>query len=415
MQTQTQNERPPKLWTKYYLLIICYTLLTSTANNMLMTGIPLYAIYLGGNNSIAGLMMGLFMIFAILFRPLFGTLIDTKGRRMVLITGALICTTAFLSYTFAFSVGMLLILRAFNGIGFSANTNASGTVTADIIPKSRLAEGIGYYGVSNTIATAIGPALTLVIIKIFSYQALFIVAFIIGLVSIFISYFINYEKMVPKVKIEIEKLDKNNLKKVLTRQRIADMIFEKKAILPSFVMLFAALGLGSITTFIPIYANTRGIENISIYFTVYAVALLFTRLFGGRAADRYGESTVILPGFVLMILSFITLAFSTSISLFLVSAVLYGLGFGLVQPTLNAIMIRRCPPNRRGAGSSTFFTAMDIGSGGGAVLWGVVSQKTSFTLVYLLCAVCILVSWIAYSYLLQRKLKEDFDADAIVA
>lgn len=411
---QTQSKGSQKLWTKYYLLIMLYSILTGTANNMLMTGIPLYAIHLGGSNSVAGLMMGIFMISAILFRPLFGTLVDTKSRRMVLMTGAMISTLSFFSYTFALSVGMLLVLRAVNGIGFSANTNASGTVVADIIPSSRLAEGIGYYGISNTLATAVGPALTLLIIKAFSYQALFITAFVIGIVSFICSYFMKYEEKQPKVKSVILEQVKIIPNKVLTRQKIADSIFEKKAISPSFVMLFIALAMGSIITFIPTYAMTRGIENISIFFTVYALSLLLTRLFGGRLADRYGESTVVLPGFILMIIAFIILAFATTISLFLVSAVFYGLGFGFVQPTLNAVMIKSCPPNRRGAGNSTFFTAMDLGSGGGAVLWGFVSQNTSFTFVYLLCAVCIIVSWIAYSWLLQRKLKLDQAAEVLI-
>ncbi len=145
------------LWTKYFTLTFIYSLFTAISNNMLMTGIPLYAIHLGGNNSISGLLFGLFMAAAILFRPLFGTLIDDKSRRMVLIVGCIISTVISLSYVFAFSIGILLLVRSLHGIGFSATTNASGTIVSDIVPRSRLAEGVGYFGLSITLATAVGP------------------------------------------------------------------------------------------------------------------------------------------------------------------------------------------------------------------------------------------------------------------
>ena len=76
----------------------------------------------------------------------------------------------------AFSVGLLLVLRSLHGIGFSATTNAPGTIVSDIVPKSRLAQGVGYYGLSNTLVTAVGPALTLFIIQYFSYNVLFLVS-----------------------------------------------------------------------------------------------------------------------------------------------------------------------------------------------------------------------------------------------
>lgn len=398
MQEKDIPQGPQRLWTKHYILIIFFSIVTGISNFMMTTGTPLYAIKLGGNNSIAGLMMGVFMTFAILVRPFFGNLADRKSRRLVLMTGTIFSTVAFFSYSFAFSVGILLFIRAVHGIGFSANTNASGTVVSDIIPKSRLIEGIGYFGISNVLATAVGPALTLYIIKTGGYRVLFSVAAGLGIISFLSAFFLNYEK---KRREELPKED--GTRSLPGKKRVKAAIFEKKAIPPSFVMLFVALAMGGVQSFIPIYAASRGIESIGIYFTFFALALLFTRLFGGRIADRYGPSIVILPGYILLIISFIVLAMATSIPLFILSGVLYGLGLGLVQPILNAIMIQSCPADRRGAGNSTFFTAMDLGSGGGAVLWGVVSQHFGFSPVYFACTGSVLLSGIFFFVLLHRK------------
>ena len=135
---------------------------------------------------------------AILFRPLFGTLIDDKSRRMVLIIGCIISTVISLSYVLAFSIGILLLVRSLHGIGFSATTNASGTIVSDIVPRSRLAEGVGYFGLSNTLATAVGPALSLLLIQHFNFNVLFLVASIISFIALCCGFFIDYEKKKPE-------------------------------------------------------------------------------------------------------------------------------------------------------------------------------------------------------------------------
>ena len=330
---------------------------TAISSNMLTTGLPLYAIHLGGDNSISGMLFGFFMFVAILFRPYFGKVSDEKNRRIVLIIGAVITAFISLSYLFAFSISLLLIMRSLHGIGFSATTNASGTIISDIVPKSRLAEGVGYFGLSNTIATAIGPALSIYLIQQFNYQILFTVAGLIGLISIVCSLFITYEKRNPDLVF----------KSSVRKRKISELLFEKTALPTGLVTAFVYVAMGASLTFIPIFALSLGIEDIGLYYTVYSFALLFTRIVGGKLADKYGSSYVIIPGLVIMTISFVVLAYAHSLGGFIISGVLYGLGLGFVEPALNAVMIKLCPPDRRGAGNSTFFTAKDLGGGVGAI------------------------------------------------
>ncbi len=188
----------------------------------------------------------------------------------------------------AFSVGLLLVLRSLHGIGFSATTNASGTIVSDIVPKSRLAEGVGYYGLSNTLATAVGPALTLFIIQYFSYNVLFLVSSLIGFIALFCSFFIDYEKHKPSFE--------NKLLVRKGKRGIADIMFEKSALPAALVTIFIFVAMGATMTFIPTYALSLGIEDIGLYFVVNSFALLFTRIVGGKLADKYGDTLVILPG-----------------------------------------------------------------------------------------------------------------------
>ncbi|MDR4886785.1 MFS transporter [Fredinandcohnia sp. QZ13] len=394
LHLQGTNKNTEKLWTKYYFLTFVYAMSTQIANNMLMTGLPLYAIHLGGDNSISGMLFGFFMFVAIIFRPLFGKIIDEKSRRMVLIIGAVVTAFITLSYVVAFSISLLLVMRSLHGIGFSATTNASGTVISDIVPKRRLAEGVGYFGLSNTLATAVGPALTIYLIQQFNYQVLFIVAGLIGLISILCSLFITYEK--GKTNVE---------RKSSTRKRkISELLYEKTALPTALVTAFVYVGMGVALTFIPTFALSLGIEDIGFYYTVYSIALLLTRIIGGKLADKYGSSLVIIPGLVIMTISFVVLAYAHSLSEFIISGILYGLGLGFVEPALNAVMIKLCPPNRRGAGNSTFFTAKDSGSGIGAICLGFISLHAGFKAVFLYSALSIIFAFFAYVFILRRQI-----------
>jgi MFS family permease len=112
-------------------------------------------------------------ISALLFRPVFGSLIDGRGRKFVLVAGALIFVAVSVVYNMADTVFLLIMLRVVNGIGFSAHTGAAGIIASDLTPKSRLAEGIGYYGISIIIGTAVGPSLGLCLSNHSGYKFLF--------------------------------------------------------------------------------------------------------------------------------------------------------------------------------------------------------------------------------------------------
>ncbi|HZH60760.1 MAG TPA: MFS transporter [Metabacillus sp.] len=401
MAIKSQTE---KLWTKYFTITFISAMFTSTSNGMLMTGIPLYALYIGGDNTISGLLFGLFMLVAILFRPFFGKLIDEKTRIIVLIIGSMITVFLSVTFIFAYSIGLLLIIRSMQGIGFSATTNALGTIVADIVPKSRLAEGVGYFGLSNTISMAIGPSLSLFLINQFSYNVYFIAVVLIGLVGLVSSFLIDYEKKIKDIGV---------VSQPPPSRKLSEMIFEKTTIPSSLVMFFIFIGMGAIITFVPIYALSLGIDDIGIYFTVYSIALLVTRIGGGKISDKYGAAKVILPGMLIIIFSYIVLAYSTSLPAFIVAGILYGIGHGSVDPTLNAIMVKFCPTNRRGAGNSTLFTAKDVGSGMGAVVWGIISINAGFRTVFLLCALCIVLGLVSYFFILRKQIQKGKLADKV--
>jgi predicted MFS family arabinose efflux permease len=385
------SERVP-LWSRSFLLTIAVNLLVLTAVSMLMTTLPLYAKSIGASNAMAGLVVTIYALASLACRPIVGAQLDSKGRKPLLVAGAVILLVSFLIYPFATSMTAILIVRIVQGAGFSAHSTTAGTIVADIVPGARLAEGIGYFGASITLPTAFGPSLGLLLIDRYGYNALFLVAALFTAAGLAIALTIRYE--------QIGKRDNNTL--ILQGRRALRFQIERAALLPGLVMFFLVLGLAGIVTFLPQAADERGIEGIGAYFTVYACALLSTRLFSGKLADRAGVNIVIYPGIVLVVLSFLLLAYSNALAPALLAALLFGLGFGSVQPAMNAIVIRNVKPERKGAASAVFTAAMDVGMAVGSAVWGLMSQGFGFTLVYLVCAACAFISLLVYQRYLAR-------------
>ena len=131
----------------------------------------------------------------------------------------------------------------------------------------------------------------------------------------------------------------------------------------SLVFLFVVLPYGAVMAFVAAYGLEQDVSQIGLYFTVFAVALFVVRLGVGRVSDRYGVTVAIVPGLVSMFAGLVILWWADSLVIFLISAVLFGLGFGVVLPLLQATAYSFAPIERRGAASATLFATADIGYG----------------------------------------------------
>ncbi|ASA19766.1 MFS transporter [Paenibacillus donghaensis] len=379
------------LWTKPFIGMMLISLLASTAMNVQLATLPLYMRHIGGNESSAGLMTGAFTIAAFLTRPLFGDWIDRKGRRAILIVGITGSAAAALTYPFIGAVWLLLLIRFIHGVSFSASSTSAGTMIADILPPRRLMEGIGLSGLSGTLAVAFGPAIGLYVVnRLENYTLLYILTFLFSACGLVIACFLR--ETTPAL----------HSTPVQPVKRPKRWVLEKTALPTSLIAFFVAMPQGCIITFLPAFGLSRGIESIGLFFTVSAGAMLVSRMVCGRISDRYGPTVVILPGFLLGAVALTLLPFAASLPFIMLVGALYGLGFGTVQPLLNAMTIKRCPPERRGAGNATFMVAMDAGYAAGSIVIGLLLQATGYSTVYMSSAGFMLLAALCYLLMIRK-------------
>ncbi len=395
------------IWTKNFSLMMVVAFLMGVANNMFVGTLPLYVMHHGGDSSLSGIVMSVFTLSALCCRHFWGRMLDKEGRKKVLVIGGIIFTLISVVYNFATTVVLIITIRLIHGIGYGAHSTASGTIVSDVIPKSRLSEGIGYYGISSTLATAVGPALGLYISENYSFAMLFNTICLLSIFSLIGSFFINYEKTIENEVPSFDNAaDTPALGKMEVKAAKTGRFIEPSAVPASIVTMFVTISMSGIFSFLSAFGMARGISNIGMFFTVYACAILAARLIIGKLSRRMETTRLLLTAMLLAFLALIFLSFAPSLPFVLFSAVLYGFGMGIILPVMNSILIRQCPADKRGAANATYYSAMDIGFTLGPVVFGVILEFTGFTMVYIASAITILFSLLSYMSLVRVKLGE---------
>lgn len=384
---ETLHSGKEKIWTRDFILICFSNFFIFLGFQMTLPTIPLFVEHLGGNDQLIGIVVGIFTFSALLLRPFAGHALESKGRGFVYLTGLIIFVVSVSSFGFAMGMWFLFLLRIIQGVGWGFSTTASGTIATDLIPPKRRGEGMGYYGLSGNLALAFGPTLGLALAGFLSFQYLFIICGVLGLTSFLLASRIRYKK--------VEQLSEKTT-------TIKFDIYERSALKPAFLLFFITVTFGGIAAFLPLYAAQKDIAGIELYFLFYALALMLTRTFAGQIYDKKGHKAVFIPGTVLILIAMVLLSWLPNSYILYLAAIVYGLGFGTIQPALQAWAVDRAPQNRKGMANATFFSFFDLGIGVGAILFGQIGHWFGYGTIYLASALSVSMSIILYIYFLFR-------------
>ncbi|WP_422122470.1 MFS transporter [Planococcus sp. X10-3] len=386
------NLNKPKLWTKEFVLISTVNFFLTLVFFLLIVTIAVYAVAeFDATTSEAGLATGIAIIGTMTGRIIIGRLIEKIGRKRTLIIGLILFVLTTLLYFVNLGLPFLMTNRFLHGMTLGMASTAAGTIVAQIIPMTRKGEGIGYFSMSSTLATAIGPFIGLFMSQRTSFEMIFALCVVFGIISLAFALFVK----VPAVDYSV-KSDKTK------GFKISDFL-EPRALPIALITFTAALCFSSILSFINFYAiEIDLVETASFFFVVYAIAVLISRPFTGRLMDIRGANFVMYPAFVALAAGLLLLSTATSSLSFLTAAVLIGFGFGNLQSTTQAIAVKLTPPHRMGLATSTFFIFLDAGLGFGPYILGFIIPLTGFSTLYVILGFTALAASILY-YVLHGK------------
>lgn len=385
------NNRNQKLFSKSYCAILGANFLLFFAFYLIMPILPFFLKEeFNTANDIIGLVLACYTIATLTIRPFAGYLLDALARKPLYLITFFLFVITFGGYPLSISLAMITFFRAIHGLSFGIVTVASNTIVIDIMPSERRGEGLGYYGLSNNIAMAIGPMVGLFLHSYYSYDIIFICSLTSGLLGLILATLVKSPYKAPKIRPAIS----------------LDRFILLKGIPAGIALLMLSIPYGITSTYIAVYSLELNITlSTGLFFTSMASGMMISRLFAGKFVDRGYITQTIKLGMVIASICYLGLALCKPISvehneiatiMFFTIAFLVGGGFGIMFPAFNSMFICLAEHNQRGTATSTYLTSWDVGIGIGLILGGVISKQTSFSYAYLLGGALCIISTIIF-------------------
>ena len=321
---------------------------------------PFHILALGGSTSAAGLFLG-FLTYASAFSaPITGSLADRVGTRRILIVASVAITVFSIAYALIPSYKVMLGLVLVHGLFWSGLLTGSAAYMTNILPESRRAEGIAYWGLSTIAAIAVAPTIGFWMFH-FGWRALCLEAAVLNILMGVIAWCLPPQPVA-----------------VRAEGRHKGRLVEWRIVVLSFTLFLYSFGYGGITSFTALYADANGVTPTGIYLTTLAVAILVTRPLAGRLGDRFGYRRVFLPCLVLITVGMSCLVFGGTRFWLVVSAAIFGTGFGTAYPVFAGYVMRHVGPERRGAAFGAILACFDTGIGTGSTSMGWIIGRYGF-------------------------------------
>ena len=357
-----------RAWVANFLLFFSFMVMT-----------PLFPVYLsaefGADKDTIGWVLAGYSITAVLARFVSGWLVDSFPRMVVLVSSFVLFALCTGAYLLAGSLLAFAVVRTLHGIPFGAATVANSTVAVDSLPFSRRAEGIGYYGLSNNVATALAPSAGLFLYGAWAdFRLLMWVAVVLAVAG----GLVTHSTRLPRRPRPLPRKPFSWRKLILWRgwsQGLTTVCF--------------AFAYGTISTYVALYSiEVLGITHgTGLFFLLFSIGLILSRLVGSRTLrqGRIVQNAVV--GVGLGCVGYALFAGVQAEWALYVSALICGLGNGHFFPAVQNMFINMCGRDERGTANSTLFVSWDIGAGIGTLLGGVLAEVYGFEFAFWAAAV----------------------------
>jgi len=377
-----------KLFNKGFISVTLINFLVYFVYYLLMVIIAVVAQdKLGATLSQAGLASGIYVIGTLIARLYIGKKLEVMGRKQVLRIGIVLYLVTTIMYLYMPSLIVLYGVRLLNGFFYGMVSTATNAIVTAYIPLARRGEGINYYGLSTSLAAAIGPFLGMLLLQTTSINFIVMMASVMLIVTTMGCFTIKV----------------NNMQLTTKQRAIADSwqintFIDTKVVFIAGIAFLMGLAYSSVLSFLASYVVTINLVSISsLFFVVYALVITVTRPIAGRIFDQYGENSVMYPSYIFLAIGLFVLSMTTSSWSLLLSGALIGLGYGTFMSNGQAVALHlEKDVSRIGVALSTYFVGLDLGIGVGPYLLGALRRFVDFKQMYIIVAVLPIICAILY-------------------
>jgi len=374
-----------KILTRDFVLCFLAQFTFTSVFHILIPTLPIYLSRFGSSEVEIGVLIGILGVSSLVLRPFVGRALLKIPEKTFMSAGAFIFALTSIAYLLSSPFWPFLMVRVLQGIGIAFFYTASVTFIANISPEAHRGQSLSYFYLAFNISFALSPTLGMFLINQFSFTLLFLFCLGLSLCSLFLTTRFGKKQIEPAEDMS------NRDESFLSRQALPSAI----------IAFFAHIIWGALTAFFPLYSLDQGVGNPGFFFAAYAIMIILGRALGGKILDLYSREKVILPCLTTYIISMTILAFSKTLPMFILVAVIWGIGNAFLMPSLVAYVVERAGSSR-GPAIGTFTAIGDLGIALGPVIMGIVLRLTSYPIMFLSLALTGVIN-LSYFYFFVRK------------
>lgn len=383
-----------RLFTRRFVAIFAANFLITMTFMLLMSFVAGFAqTRFGAGEALAGLATGSFVLGGVLARLAFGQRVDAWGRQRTLRWSLAVMLAAAAASLLIGDLGLFIAVRTVQGLAFGLATNVTNVAAMDLMPPPRRGEGTGWFTLSVTLSTALGPFLGIFLEQAAGSGAVLWVAVLCCALALLVALLTP----VPEAVIDADERRRRS------RWSVSDVV-EPAAVPLAFIALLSSCGFSSVLSFLGAFSAAEGFrEWAPIFFLAYAGCLIVTRPGAGLALDRFGDNAVAVPALLCHAAALGGLAIIGAGWQLLIVALLLALGHGVITAAFQAIAVGLADPSRRTIAVSTYYVGLDAGLGVGPLIFGAVSAGASQRGMYAAAAGLLVLAFLLYWPLHGRR------------
>lgn len=358
--------------------------------------VPVLPFYLketyGSPEAVVGAVLSCYAFSGLCIRPFSGYILDKFPRKPVYIFCYIVCASMFVGYAIASTIMAFVVLRLVHGLAFGGVTVGGNTLCVDILPSDHRGEGLGYYGLANNVAMALGPMTGLFLHGMIPFSGIFLTGLAVTVGGLICAIC---------VKARVPQSMRNRPPHIVNRpiHVSLDRFVLLKGIPVSISLMMLSMPYGATTNYVAVYAREMGLNCPSgFFFTLMAVGMGVSRIVAGKRVDKGYITQCIHVGYYPVVIGFLLLGLcrfmplNIAVYAFYLIAFLLGAGFGIMFPAMNTLYINLAPNNKRATATSTYLTAWDVGLAIGIFSGGLIAHHFTFYMVYLIGSAVSLLS-----------------------
>jgi MFS family permease len=374
--------------TRNLIVVGFVSLFTDLSSQMVFPVVPLFLLSLGASAWVVGLVEGAAETTASLLKVFSGYWSDKiKRRKPFIFAGYGLSSITKPLFAFAYSWPFVLFVRVVERVGKGVRDAPRDAIVAESVDESIRGKAYGFQRAMDGAGSFSGALLAVILLPLFAYRNLFLIAFIPGVIAVLFVLFIKekHTQSIPEkhpttpFRVSLRKLPRN---------------------LQLFILVSTVFALGNFGyAFLILKAKNIGFSDstaLILYVLFYVVYTLVT-IPAGILSDKIGRKPVLVAGYVLFAATAVCLLFTSQLILLICVFVLYGIFFALIDGVQRAFVVDLAPSELKATALGTFHTATGLVALPGGFfagwLWDKISPEATFIFAFLL-AVCSLLVFV---------------------